>query len=73
MRFVDVMQSENKFRWSTRSEGNADILTYEKEDLLLKLYEPELIGNNKRLQYFQLEEQDCSDASDILHLVLNCR
>ena len=73
MKYVDVLQNENKFRWPTRSEGNEDKLPYEKEDLLLKLSEPQLVGKTNRLQYFKLEEQDISDASDILQLVLSCR
>ena len=69
MKYVNVLQCENKFRWPSRSEGNPDVTTYAREDLILKLCEPKLIGNNKRLQYFQLDEQDFLDASDILRLV----
>lgn len=73
MKYVDMLQTENKFRWPTRCEGNEDKLTYDKEDLLLKLNEPQLVGNSKRLQNYELDEQDFSDACDILRLVLSCR
>ena len=61
-----------KFRWPTSSEGN-DLLTYKREDVLLKLCEPKLIGSNKRFKYYELEQEDFCDASHILKLVLTYR
>ena len=66
MQYADNFNCGNKFRWARRSEGHEDTLNYEKDDLLLKLGEPQPVGSNKRLQYFEFSEEDFSDASDIL-------
>ena len=70
MLYADHFQRENKFRWPKWSEGDQDTPTYKKEELLLKLDEPQPVGSNKRLQYFKITDDDFADASDILRLIL---
>ena len=73
MKWADDFVRSNKFRWFTESDGKEAIQTYPKDDLLMKIREPQAIGLNRRLQYFQLLEDDFLDASDVLQLVLQCQ
>ena len=64
MEYVDKFNLTNKFRWPAD-----DHLTYDREDLLLKIDEPTKITSGKRIQYYKLRENDFDDACDVLKLV----
>ena len=67
MEYVDKINLNNKFRWPKLKDEQL----YELEELLLKLDVPLPALHSKRQQgQFTLNEEDFSDASDVLKMVL---
>ena len=70
MKFADDFRRANKFRWI----GDGEIHTCQRTDILLTIVK--LIpadGSSRRIEYFELLEEDFKIASDVLGMVLRCK
>ena len=70
MKFADDFRRTNRFRWI----GDGEVHICQRTDILLNIVKPiPADGSSRRIEYYELLEEDFKNASDVLKLVLRCK
>ena len=65
MEYIEKVEMTNKFRWPSPEIDEH----FDEADLLLKIDEPIHVTKGKRSSHYLLEDDDYSDATDLLQIV----